>query len=414
MMIAGWSELVPRPSKPYRCDMPAQMLLSEFPGKLFSVAQHDIFVLRTDEERFGAVIAVIKSAKRTIRMFIYMFKDDETGKLVLAELVAAAGRGVNVQLMIDSFGSNDSNVAFFAPLAQAGGRFQVFGTKFNLGYLVRNHQKILVADERDAVIGGFNITDNYFGRAGDASWEDFGVILSGPKSSDLSKYLSDLVELAEDGRVKYLQLRKLIRRWKPGDGALQLLIGGPTNRISPWALYLKKDLERAKQLQIVAAYFSPSQSILRRIAKVTRNGSSKLVLAGKTDNKATIGAARSLYTYLLKRGAKIYEYQSRPLHMKLLVIDDATYIGSSNLDVRSLFINIEIMLRIEDRPFADYMRSIIGDMIEQSDEQTPEIHRARAGIFQRIGWFCKYLLVNSFDYTIGRRIKFRLMYNRKS
>jgi cardiolipin synthase A/B len=98
----------------------------------------------------------------------------------------------------------------------------------------------------------------------------------------------------------------------------------------------------------------------------------------------------------------------------LLVIDDASYIGSSNLDVRSIFINIEIMLRIEDGAFADYMRSIIGDMIENSDEQTLEMHRARAGIFHRIGWFCKYLMVNSFDYTIGRRIKFRLMYNRKS
>jgi cardiolipin synthase len=378
------------------------------------VEQHKLFVLRTDEERFDGVIAIIKSAKRTIRMFIYMFKDDESGKLVLAELVAAAGRGVDVQLMIDSFGSNDTKVEFFAPLTQAGGQFLVFGTKFNLGYLVRNHQKILVADERDAVIGGFNITDNYFGRAGDASWEDFGVILSGPKASILSAYLSELVELAEDGGIKYLKLRKLIRRWKHGDGALQLLIGGPTNRISPWALCLKHDLERAKHLQIVAAYFSPSQSILRRIAKVTRNGGSKLVFAGKTDNKATIGAARFLYTYLLKRGAQIYEYQARPLHMKLLVIGNASYIGSSNLDVRSIFINIEIMLRIEDESFADYMRSIIGDMIENSDEQTLEMHRARAGIFHRIGWFCKYLMVNSFDYTIGRRIKFRLMYNRKS
>jgi cardiolipin synthase A/B len=406
--------LVPRAPKPYPSDMPAQPPKPDFPGKLFSVAQHDIFVLCTDEERFNGLIAVIKSAKRMIRMFTYMFKDDETGKLVLAQLVDAAMRGVDVQLMIDSFGSNDTNIEFFAPLTQAGGRFHVFGTKFNLGYLVRNHQKILVADERDAVIGGFNITDNYFGRAGDASWEDFGVILSGPKASILSDYLSDLVELTEDGGIKYLKLRKLIRGWKPGNGTLQLLIGGPTNRISPWALYLKKDLERAEHLQIVAAYFSPSQSILRRIAKVTRKGGSKLVLAGKTDNKATIGAARFLYTYLLKRGAQIYEYQARPLHMKLLVIDDIAYIGSSNLDVRSLFINIEIMLRIEDTAFADYMRSIIGDMTENSDEQTLEMHRARAGIFHRIGWFCKYLMVNSFDYTIGRRIKFRLMYNQKS
>jgi cardiolipin synthase A/B len=394
--------------------MSLQLAKNAFPGAAFGVDGHNIHMLRTDDDRLNGVLAVIRSAAQRIRMFAYMFRDDVCGNKVLEELTAASTRGVDVHLMIDSFGSNETDLTFFDPLIKAGGHFYVFGSKWNLGYLVRNHQKILVADDRHAVLGGFNITDHYFGHAGAESWADFGIILSGPKSAALSSYLCDLIEMAGDGGIKYRRLRQLIRGWQPGSGPLQLLIGGPTNRISPWALFLKKDLEQAKRFHIVSAYFSPSQSVLRRISKVARLGYSKLVLAGKTDNRATIGAARSLYKYLLKRGAKIYEYQTRPLHMKLLIIDDAAYIGSSNLDVRSLFINMEIMLRIDDLEIANHLRSIIADMIQDSEEQTLEMHHARSGLIRRFGWFCKYLMVNSVDYTIGRRIKFRLMFNRKS
>ncbi len=384
-----------------------------FPGKPFTVDGHIINVISADDERLDGVLAVIASAKTSLRMFSYMFRGDETGKQVLSALTETVQRGVSVQLIIDSFGSNETGHEFFEPFVDAGGDYHCFSSKWNLGYAVRNHQKILIADEQHAVIGGFNITDNYFGRAGDESWEDFGIILSGPKVAELAKYYDDLHDMSNDGGVQFRKLRRVIRAWKPGNGAIAWLLGGPTNRISPWALRLKKELETAKNLHVVSAYFSPSQSILRRIAKVTRGGGSQIVLAGKSDNGATIGAARSLYKYLLKRGAHIYEFQTRPLHMKLLILDDACYIGSSNLDTRSLFINMEIMVRIEDAALAAYLRSIIQNMANHSEEQTLALHRSRSSIFTRAKWMLSYLLVNSVDYTIGRRIKFGLMFNRK-
>jgi cardiolipin synthase A/B len=394
--------------------MPSSNHDPDFPGKHFTVDGHDIRVISADEERLNGVLAVIASATRTLRMFSYMFRGDDTGTEVLAALTASVQRGVAVQLIIDSFGSNETEHEFFDPFVAAGGDYHCFSSKWNLGYAVRNHQKILIADERHAVIGGFNITDNYFGRAGDESWEDFGIVLSGPKVADLAKYYDDLHDMSNDGGVKFRKLRRVIRAWKPGNGPIQWLLGGPTNRISPWALRLKKELETARNLQFVSAYFSPSQSILRRIAKVTRGGGSQIVLAGKTDNGATIGAARSLYKYLLKRGAHIYEFQTRPLHMKLLILDDACYIGSSNLDTRSLFINMEIMVRIEDAALAAHLRNIIQNMADHSEEQTLALQRSRNSIFTRAKWMLSYLLVNSVDYTIGRRIKFSLMFNRKS
>jgi cardiolipin synthase A/B len=404
--------LVQSPRASYVMSMAENNKITQYSGKQFTVDGHDINVLIEPDDRLNAILGVIGGAKVSLRMFSYMFGNDATGEEVLAALTAAARRGVAVYLIIDSFGSGDTPHEFFAPLTDAGGHYLCFNSRWNFGYFVRNHQKILIADDSRAVIGGFNITDHYFGRKGNESWQDFGVIITGDKVSLLGTYYNQLWEISGGDGIHYRKLRRLIKSWSGQDGTIRWLIGGPTNRMSPWALQLKRDLTLAHSVDVVSAYFSPSQSVLRRLSKVTRKGTSRIILAGKTDNRATIGAARSLYKYLLKRGAKLYEFTPLPLHMKMLVIDDACYIGSSNLDVRSLFINMEIMLRIEDASLAQHLRSIVSDMAEKSEIQTLENHKKRAGWLHRMLWFGKYLLVNTVDYTVGRRIKFGLVKNK--
>lgn len=393
--------------------MEAPSPASSFPGKLFCVGDHELHVVHAPDERLAAMHALISTAKERLRIFFYLFADDETGQEILAALVAAAERGVAVHLIIDSFGSADISDAFFDPLVRAGGYYHCFSTRKGLGYFIRNHQKMLIADDAHALIGGFNITDQYFGRKGDDSWEDLGLIVSGPEVGHLAQYFDALDALSQGGKVRYLGLRTIIKGWRPGIGEVQWLLGGPTNRISPWALTLKRSLQVGKRFDIVSAYFSPSQTILRRIARVAkRNKGSRMIMAGQTDNGATIAAARVLYRYLLKRRARIYEYQARPLHMKLMVIDDAVYIGSANLDVRSLFINLEIMLRVKDHDLATHMRGMIDTLVAQSEEQTTALLSRRDSWWSRLKGGVAYFLVNSVDYTVGRRIKFGLLRSR--
>jgi cardiolipin synthase A/B len=385
-------------------------MAANFPGKHFDVAGHDLHLVHTPEHRLTAVLDLIGLAKQSVRMFFYMFASDATGTEVLAALVGAAERGVTVQLIIDGFGSSDISDRFFDPLVAAGGSYHSFSTRKGLGYFIRNHQKILIADEAHALVGGFNITDQYFGRKENENWEDLGLIVSGPEVARLARYYDDLDRVSEGGKVRYRGITALIKGWRPGTGEIQWLLGGPTNHISPWALTLKRSLEIGKRFDIVSAYFSPSQSILRRIARVAKKGKgSRLIMAGKTDNKATIPAARVLYRYLLRRKAKIYEFQPTPLHMKLIVIDDAVYIGSANLDVRSLFINLEIMARVKDTAFAAYARELIDGLVTQSEEQTRPLLKTRDSWWSRFKAGAAYFLVNSVDYTVGRRIKFGLL-----
>jgi cardiolipin synthase len=388
-------------------------MAAKFPGTHFQVAGHDLHLVHRPEDRLAALLSLIQAAQKSLRIFFYMFADDATGKQVLDMLVGTAQRGVKVQLIIDSFGSGDISDRFFDPLIEAGGHYHCFSTRKGFGYFIRNHQKMVVADEDHALVGGFNITDQYFGRKGDDSWEDLGLIVSGPEVVRLVKYYDELDRISEGGKVRYRGIRHVIRNWRPGIGEIQWLLGGPTNRISPWALTFKRSLEVGRRFDIVSAYFSPSQTILRRMARVARrNKGSRLVMAGKTDNGATIPAARLLYRYLLKRKASIYEFQPRPLHMKLMVIDDAVYIGSANLDVRSLFINLEIMVRVKDTKFASHVRTLVDGLVEQSEEQTRILLKRRDSWWSRFKAGMAYFLVNSVDYTVGRRIKFGLLRNR--
>lgn len=385
----------------------------DFPGTHFHIAGHDLHVVHLPQDRLGAVLGLIARAEKSIQMFFYMFGDDATGREVRDALVTAANNGVHVQLIIDSFGSGNVSDRFFDALVEAGGCYHCFSTRKGLGYIIRNHQKILIADRAHALVGGFNITDDYFGRAGDNSWEDLGIIVSGAQAQKLSDYFEDLARASNNGKVRYSSIRNIIHQWRPGIGQVQWLLGGPTNRISPWAITFKRSLEAGKRVDIVSAYFSPSQTILRRIAKAAKhNKGSRLVVAGKTDNNATIAAARLLYRYLMRRKTRIFEFQSRPLHMKLMVIDDTVYIGSANLDVRSMFINLEIMVRIKDAGLALHMRKLIDELVTQSEEQTRILLKARDSYWSRFKAALAYFLVNSVDYTIGRRITFGLIRNR--
>src|SRR3546814_4526142 len=96
----------------------------------------------------------------------------------------------------------------------------------------------------------------------------------------------------------------------------------------------------------------------------------RIVTASLSDNSTTIAAARSLYSGLFRHRVRIFEYLPCELHMKLIVIDDIVYIGSANFDMRSLFINLELMLRIEDAGFAAQMREFVTRETAHCQENT--------------------------------------------
>lgn len=381
----------------------------------FDVGDNRLRLVRAADERLSALVNLLERADKSLKLFFYMFEDDRAGRKILDILTAACERGVAVEMMVDSFGSNGAPRSFFDPLVQAGGNFRVFSPRFSTSYFVRNHQKMIIADDSCALIGGFNIADEYFamhqqtGDRGqsDESWEDLGLEIEGPEVASLASYFRLLSNWVYQDNGNMRSLRKMVRHWEAGNGQFQWLLGGPSNRLSRWARAIKNDLENGSRLDLVTAYFSPGQGLLRRIGGLSkRGGQSRIILPGKTDNGATMGASRLLYGYLLKRHAQLFEYQPRRLHTKLVIVDDAVYVGSANFDLRSLFINVEMMLRIDDAGFADHARSLIDILHENTETITPELHKSRRTFLNRLRWTISYFLVNTLDYRVTRRFNF--------
>lgn len=363
-------------------------------------------VLERGPEMRAHLVKLIDEATASLDLYYYIFADDESGTLVRDALIAAARRGVAVTLMIDSFGSATTPRAFFDPLVGAGARLGIFGMKRATRYLIRNHQKLAIADHQRLLVGGFNVSDAYFGE-GEDCWRDVGLWLEGPAVTPMVAWYDSLAAYVLGTEQRLRPLRRMVRRWQSGEGRLRWLVGGPTQRLSPWARCVREDLIGARRLDMAQAYFSPGPKMTKRIDAVSRRGQTRLVMAAKSDNGATVAAARFLYGGLLRKGARIWEYSPCRLHMKLIIIDDIVYIGSANFDMRSLYINLELMLRIEDKGFADAMSGLVDRTISESREITPEIHHRREGPLTLLKWWISYLLVGSLDYTVTRRLNFK-------
>jgi cardiolipin synthase len=138
-----------------------------------------------------------------------------------------------------------------------------------------------------------------------------------------------------------------------GGGQVEALFIKPGFGRNPLREALRQDLVSAKDVAITSAYFLPSHKLRQHLAQaVARGARVRVLLAGKSDVPLMQLASRSLYRRLVNRGIEIWEYQPQVLHAKLIVVDDIVFVGSSNLDPRSLRINFEVMLRIQDTTLA--------------------------------------------------------------
>uniref|UniRef100_UPI0020C66F10 phospholipase D-like domain-containing protein n=1 Tax=Sphingomonas bacterium TaxID=1895847 RepID=UPI0020C66F10 len=182
------------------------------------------------------------------------------------------------------------------------------------------------------------------------------------------------------------------------------LIGGPTRRLSPWAQRLRADMRVASRIDIIAGYFAPSPTILRRLDRAAsrRRAVVRVVTAALSDHPNAVEAARFTYAGLLRKRVRLWEYRPSKLHTKLFVVDDAVHVGSANFDMRSLFINLELMLRIEDPAFASHARAYVDGEIAASEEITAALWRRRAGWWARVRQFVAYVAMAVVDPRLSR------------
>lgn len=375
------------------------------PGAI--VAGNRIELIEGGEERLRAILELIANARESVRILFYIFNADWAGRLIRDALVEAAKRGVAVKLLVDGFGST-IQPKFLAGLQENGGETCVFNPSYGARYLVRNHQKLAIADERFAIIGGANIDDTYLSDEGPRHWRDLWVSIDGPCVACAADYFDTVFRWSNRKHARLKSLRRMVGHFSQHRGPVQWKFSGPLSMKNSWWRSIGRDINRGSSLEMIFAYFAPPGAMIRRIGRLGRRGRVRIITSARSDNDATIAAARHSYSRLLRRHVLMYEYQPARLHTKLAMVDDVVYVGSSNFDYRSLYINLEVMLRVKDAAFAEVVRNYFEHEIAQCRWVTPDLHKKRANLWRRFKWAVSHFLVNILDYTVTRRLNFRL------
>ncbi len=350
-----------------------------------------------------AVLEVINAARQSVSFEVYIIRPEGPGEALRSALLAAVQRGVRVRLLYDAFGSEALPPGFFDELRAAGGEVRVFSPARRLRLAMRDHRKLLVCDDSTAVVGGFNIGPEYCGDGVSAGWFDLGLQISGPVVQELQRGFDAMFALAPLNTRALYAFRRMVSGPEPALTDITLLqrgMGWPRGRLRR---ALHRDLRSARQVSCVAAYFLPSSRIRRELANCRRrSGRVQLLLAGLSDVPISKFASEHLYARLMRAGVEVWEYQPQILHAKLLIIDDLVYVGSCNLDRRGLYINYELLLRLQWPELAAQGRQLFDAALERSRRFDHAEWRRRSW-WQRWRAVCAYWLVSRIDPLMARR-----------
>ena len=320
--------------------------------------------LRTGREAVNEMLDAINHAQRSIRLETFIFHADDVGNAFRDRLTAAQQRGVRVRVMCDAFGSLKLSSSYWHGLMAAGGEFRWFNPLDIQRLIHRDHRKILVVDEKVAFIGGFNIGSEYCGDGVTSGWRDLGLRIEGLLACELANTFNDLFARADGRHRRFQRIRHTRSDALVAGPDWTLLLTGPGRGHRALKQSLARDFAHANSIRIMSAYFLPNVPILRELKYAARRGATvQLILAGKSDVWLMRIATRGLYKSLLRAGVEIYEYEPQILHAKIVLVDEIVYVGSANLDARSLSINYEVIARIPHHDLAAEARRIFtGDL----------------------------------------------------
>lgn len=339
--------------------------------------------LPTGAEAFRRMLPAIGAARQTIRFEMYIYRADATGDSFRAAFTAAAQRGVRVQLLLDGLGARGLPEDYWTAFRKAGGDVRIFNPLSLRGFLFRDHRKLLLIDDHVAFIGGFNVADEYNGDGTTQGWCDLGWELHVPEALKQLAAGFDAMFAAYDLKHQLLhRMRQPLHVGTPRTSRGPVLLGGPRVGKKPFATSLHQALLHARNVQLISGYFVPNRRLRRALRRVARQGGKvEIILAGKSDVPIAQRAARSLYGSLLRAGIKIYEYQPQILHAKMAVVDDAVFVGSANLDIRSFGINYELMVRLDHPRLAAEARELFASRRDLSTAITlPGWHASQSWV----------------------------------
>ena len=323
------------------------------------------------QESLDAMADEIRKAEDYVHIEFYILQADASTDNFFRAMEEVAERGVHVRVLLDHWANRwkpkyrqtvrrldrmGANWHLMLPVQPLKGRMQRPD--------LRNHRKLLVVDGKVAFLGSQNVTDSTYNLPKNIKrglhWVDLMVRIDGPvvlsvNAIFLSDWYSETDEVLQEIDISHAETGS-------GDLDCQVVPSGPGFEVeNNLRLFLGLLYAAKEKIMIVSPYFVPDEALLLAVtAAVDRGVAVELFVSEEGDQAMVYHAQRSYYEALLKAGVRIWMYR-KPyiLHTKSLTIDDqVAVIGSSNMDMRSFGLNLEVSMLVRGEEFVSEMRAV--------------------------------------------------------
>jgi cardiolipin synthase len=346
-----------------------------------TTSDNTVKLLPTGEAAYAALLALIDGAERRIHIATFILGGDETGAKIIEHLTRRAREGVEVRLLIDGLFAWRPSRHVLDELRRAGGHVAVFGRLVHVPFRsrsdLRNHRKIAVMDGRRALIGGMNLAAEYMGPTPLAGrWRDVALGIDGSAAADLDALFCDDWAFASHEKPAPIPRPES----GPGSSSVRVVASGPDVQTDTLYDALLFELFTAKKRILIATpYFVPDDAMVRALILACRRGIHVEVIVPIPSNHlmADLAGAPSLRV-LETMGAKIRAYTAGMLHAKVVIIDGAfAAVGSANFDMRSLFLNYEVMALLYGATEISTLAAWFHELAALSPSRLPRVGRLR-------------------------------------
>lgn len=319
-------------------------------------------LLHDGPETFDEMLELIHGARHSVALESYILRSDEVGARFSDALIGAAKRGARVRVIADWIGTRGTVRKFFNAMRKHGADVQIFnppGFRAWLGFLPRDHRKLLVVDDTIGVTGGVGIGREWLvgvAKQKRGRWRDAAIRIEGPAAGDMLHAFENMWR-----RVKGKERRgshRLLRKRPTGahldpathEPALVGIIEGEPFRLRVARALQMQAISAERSIWIASAYFTPSYSEVEALTGAARDGVDVRVLVpSRNDHPWVTLLTRRYYRRLLTNGVRVWEWKGEMMHAKTSVVDGRwVRVGSTDFNMLGVAINYELDALVED------------------------------------------------------------------
>lgn len=377
---------------------------------------HDnsVVVFKNGQEKFDDMFPAIRSAKHSIHLEYFNFRNDSIASLLFDILAEKVKEGVKVRALFDGFGNDSNNQPLkkhhIKDLRSRGIEIYEFDPiRFPWVNHIwpRDHRKIVVIDGRIAYTGGMNVADYYIkGTPQVGTWRDMHCRIEGSAVNELQKIFVRIWNkttkqtltvngLLQGGTHYTDDVLKLDTTATRGNKTIGILNREPRTSNEIMRRFYCSAIDNAENtIRIINPYFTLIPCIKKALRRAIKRGIKVDILVSlHGDVPLTPDCVFFQCHTLMKCGANVYIYKPGFHHSKIMTIDGKyCTIGSTNLDARSLKGDYEVNTLIIDRHTTAELDKIYDEDIEDCFLLTPETWNQMRTRWQKTrGWFAHIL-----------------------